>query len=65
MLNYSHAIVGKYIRIGSKIWSKHNKYKTLESAKQALYDMTKDIENPAFEYKIVPYFKGLFHSEEF
>ena len=55
---YSHAIIGRYSAIGDMCWIKFNKYKTLQSAEQALIDMTKSISNSSHELKIVPYFQG-------
>lgn len=60
---YKYCIVGRYIQANDNYWTKFNKYKTLESAYQALFDMTKNITGCSintYELKIVPYFTGLY-----
>jgi len=62
----THAIVFKLMKNPhsvSKYWEKYHSYKTIESAEQALNDLTKkDIKNSFssrfMKFKIVPYFKG-------
>ncbi len=61
--SYLFAIVGRYYSIGDTTFIKYNKYKTYESAKQALVDLSIDVigdigRTQTHEMKIVPYFNG-------
>lgn len=55
---WKYAIVGRYRVIGDIHWIKYNKYKTLESAEQAMRDMKYIGDESTHEGKIVPYFEG-------
>lgn len=60
---YKFAIVDRYYKDTSNYWIKFNKYITLESAKQAFKDMTKNVyQQNAYELKIVPYFEGTYYN---
>ena len=60
---YRFAIVGRYSAIGDQTFIKYGKYKTYESASQALRDMSPVVDgdvgySQTHEMKIVPYFTG-------